>query len=96
MKNIERLLQSLCPEGVVYKAIDELAKTLSPQVKIKSHDYLDCGQYPVIDQGQDFIGGYTNDNRVFPKGEYIILEIILVLLNTLILSSLRVPMVLRY
>ena len=72
MSKLDELIAELCPEGVVYKAIDELAKTLSPQVKIKSHDYLDCGQYPVIDQGQDFIGGYTNDNRVFPKGEYII------------------------
>lgn len=29
--------------------------------KIKQRDYLDTGRFPVFDQGQDFIGGYTND-----------------------------------
>ena len=29
--------------------------------KIPSKKYLDQGKYPVIDQGQEFIGGYTND-----------------------------------
>ncbi len=30
--------------------------------KIKKGDYNENGKYPVIDQGQDLIGGYTNDN----------------------------------
>ena len=30
------------------------------------------GKYPIIDQGQDFIGGYTDNNGVFPKDEYVI------------------------
>ena len=29
--------------------------------KIKQKEYLVEGKYPVIDQGADFIGGYTND-----------------------------------
>ena len=29
--------------------------------KIPTKQYLDQGKYPVIDQGQEFIGGYTND-----------------------------------
>ena len=29
--------------------------------KIKQKEYIVEGKYPVIDQGADFIGGYTND-----------------------------------
>jgi type I restriction enzyme S subunit len=31
--------------------------------KIKQKDYLTEGKYPVIDQGEAFIGGYSNDNK---------------------------------
>jgi type I restriction enzyme, S subunit len=30
-------------------------------IKIKQKEYLSDGEYPVIDQGSDLIGGYTND-----------------------------------
>jgi len=30
--------------------------------KLKRQDYLETGDFPVIDQGQDFIGGYTNND----------------------------------
>lgn len=29
--------------------------------KLQTKDYLDKGQYPIVDQGQKFIAGYTND-----------------------------------
>ena len=32
--------------------------------KIKTLDYLDSGKFPIIDQGQDFISGYTNDTSL--------------------------------
>ena len=57
---------------VELKSIESLSKILTPKIKIKSNDYLTSGIYPVIDQGQKFIGGYTNATNVFPKGEYII------------------------
>lgn len=31
--------------------------------KIKKGDYLDSGTYPIIDQGQEFVIGYTNDGK---------------------------------
>jgi len=31
--------------------------------KIKKSDYLDSGIYPIIDQGQEFVIGYTNDEN---------------------------------
>jgi type I restriction enzyme S subunit len=34
--------------------------------RIKQKEYLQSGEFPIIDQGQDHIGGYTNDkNLVF-------------------------------
>lgn len=37
--------------------------------KIKRKDYLDFGKYPIIDQGAEYIGGYTNekDKVIFSK-----------------------------
>jgi type I restriction enzyme S subunit len=33
------------------------------EIKIKRKNYLSLGTYPIIDQGESFIGGYTNDNQ---------------------------------
>src|SRR5689334_15738372 len=32
-------------------------------IKIKQVDYLQEGEYPIIDQGKTFIGGFTNDKN---------------------------------
>lgn len=32
--------------------------------KTKQSDYLSCGAYPIVDQGQELVGGYTNDSSV--------------------------------
>lgn len=37
--------------------------------RIKQRDYLEQGNIPVIDQGEAFFGGYTNDERMTYKGE---------------------------
>ena len=35
-------------------------------LKIPTNDYLEQGQFPIIDQGQDFIAGYSNnDNGIY-------------------------------
>jgi type I restriction enzyme S subunit len=38
-------------------------------VKVQKGDYLSSGRYPIIDQGQDFIGGYTDDASHLVKGK---------------------------
>ena len=44
---------------IPYKeAIDKISTN---NKKIKQKEYISNGKYPVIDQGQDFIGGFTND-----------------------------------
>jgi type I restriction enzyme S subunit len=35
----------------------------SGNIKIKQSEYLDVGIIPIIDQGKEFIGGYTNDKN---------------------------------
>lgn len=52
--------------------IKNLVKVISPSVKIQTKDYLIVGHYPIIDQGQNFISGYTNEISVFPPNEYVI------------------------
>ena len=42
--------------------IDCLQKTKIVRAKqVKEKDYLNFGEYPIVDQGQSFIAGYTND-----------------------------------
>jgi len=43
-------------------------------IKIKQKDYLTKGKFPVIDQGQELIGGYFNDESLIipDKPPYII------------------------
>lgn len=72
MSKLDELIKELCPDGVEYTPISDLSRAIIPKIKIKSNDYLTDGIYPIIDQGQDFIGGYTNNEDVFPKDEYII------------------------
>jgi len=40
---------------------DAIDKISTNNKKVKQKEYISEGKYPVIDQGQDFIGGYTND-----------------------------------
>ena len=72
MSKLDELIQEYCPDGVEYKEIQEISKILSPRAKVKARDYMKEGKYPIIDQGQKYIGGYTDKEIAFPKGEYII------------------------
>jgi type I restriction enzyme S subunit len=45
--------------------LDEVVKCISPNnKKLKQKDYHAQGKYPVIDQGQVFIGGYSDDKNL--------------------------------
>lgn len=37
--------------------------------KVQKGDYLTAGAYPIVDQGQEFIGGFSNDQDDLVKGE---------------------------
>jgi type I restriction enzyme S subunit len=39
------------------------------KLKIPQSEFLDNGEYPIIDQGENFIAGYTNDNSKVYSGK---------------------------
>jgi len=52
---------------------DALAPISTSKIKIAQKDYLADGAYPVIDQGQSFIGGYTDgDSKLIDEDRPII------------------------
>jgi len=58
------------PEGWDIVPFTQAAQVVSDQGKrIKQSAYLPSGKIPVIDQGQDYIGGYTDDEGMVIDGE---------------------------
>tara|TARA_R110002110_G_C13468395_1_gene719656 strand:+ start:4659 stop:6176 length:1518 start_codon:yes stop_codon:yes gene_type:complete len=59
------------PKHWEHGTFDECFGTLPTSgFKIRQKDYSQSGRYPVIDQGADFIGGYTDDKtKVFDLSE---------------------------
>ncbi len=55
----------MLPRGWEWKQIKDVIQTVSiTNSKLKKGDYIEKGLLPVIDQGQDFIGGYSNNERL--------------------------------
>lgn len=71
--NIENMSESLCPDGVEYSPIKTVCTVLTAPKKLKTNAYQEEGEYPIIDQGQKLIVGYTDDeDAVIEAGEYVI------------------------
>jgi len=52
------------------KFLDCLQKEASNnQLKIQQKDFLEEGKYPIIDQGEEFVAGYTNDKSKVYSGK---------------------------
>ena len=49
------------PQGWVECEFDKCIDKISAQKKVKQKEYLETGKFPIIDQGQDFIGGYSDN-----------------------------------
>ncbi|MCD0467236.1 restriction endonuclease subunit S [Flavobacterium sp. ENC] len=49
--------------------IEETLEKSGSFTKLKSKDYFDEGQFPVVDQGDKFISGFVNDENLLYKGE---------------------------
>ena len=72
MMNILELLKN---EKVEWKKLGEIKeiKVITAKIKLKKNEYSEEGEYPIIDQGQDFIIGYTNkESALFDLDEYVI------------------------
>ena len=57
------------PEGWETVKVGELLKSTKRVAKIPKGKYLAIGPYPIIDQGKDFIGGYTYEEEAVIKSE---------------------------
>ena len=67
---LERLLEG---EEVQWKTIEEVCDIVKAASKLKSGDYCVSGKVPIIDQGAQYIAGYTDKELArIPKDEYII------------------------
>ena len=72
MNKYHEILNIINGPDTKYVKINDICKTVSPKNKIKSKNYLKDGKYPVVDQGQSYISGYTNEEGTYPKDEYVI------------------------
>lgn len=53
------------PEGWIKLPVEDACKKISLNgIKVKQKDYQPSGKYPVVDQGQDLIGGYFDDDSL--------------------------------
>jgi len=68
--------------------IKDIIVNLGIQKKIKRSDYLKEGTYPIIDQGKDFIAGYTEDIELLYNGP---LPVILFGDHTLVIRIINFP-----
>jgi type I restriction enzyme S subunit len=67
---MERLLDGV---GVEWKALGAVVRTVTAPAKLKSEAYRATGKVPIIDQGIEFIAGYTDEDIVPVEiNEYII------------------------
>ncbi len=44
------------------RKLEKVCNPITPPLKLQSHDYLTEGRFPVVDQSQSLICGYTNDD----------------------------------
>ncbi|HGS5268507.1 TPA: restriction endonuclease subunit S [Vibrio parahaemolyticus] len=67
---LEKLLDGVDVEWI---ALREVVKTVTAPAKLKRESYRETGKTPIIDQGEKFITGYTDEDvKALPLGEYVI------------------------
>ncbi len=68
MSKVDELIQELCPDGVERVALGELLSYEQPgKYAVKSTEYRDEYETPVLTAGQSFILGYTNEeDGIYP------------------------------
>ena len=74
MTHIEQMIKDMCPNGVEFKTLGEVTRTL-PKGTLKTTDLTEDG-YPVINSGKSLYGYYSNFNNeceaitIAARGEY--------------------------
>lgn len=73
MNKIVDLVNRINNEPVQYKTIKDVTKIINGYKSISKKDIVSKGLYPVIDQSQNYISGYTNNkDLVMKNGKYIV------------------------
>lgn len=63
-----RFPEFLQDPGWNHATVADLIETVTPPKKLPTSAYLSDGQFPIVDQSQDYICGWTNDDEaVIPK-----------------------------
>ena len=66
-------LLTFSDDEVEWKTVEEIITTVTPPLKIPRGKYNLSGNIPIVDQGENFIAGYTdNADAALPANEYII------------------------
>ena len=68
---LDELIRELCPDGVEYKKVGNVADYEQPsKYLVKSTDYNDDFETPVLTAGQTFVLGYTNEtDGIYPASK---------------------------
>ena len=59
-----------CP--VEWKELGEVVDTVTSPVKLTKKEYQVTGRIPIVDQGEQFVAGYADNEKYLEKDEYII------------------------
>lgn len=72
MTKLEQLINELCSDGVEYRTFEELTQYEQPsKYLVKSTDYNNDFEIPVLTAGQTFVLGYTNEkNNIYNASKY--------------------------
>ncbi|AQT48484.1 restriction endonuclease subunit S [Bartonella choladocola] len=66
-------LLTFSDDEVEWKTVEEIITTVTPPLKIPRGKYKLSGNIPIVDQGENFIAGYTdNADAAIPEDEYVI------------------------
>ena len=71
MSRLDELIKELCPNGVEYRKVGDIADYEQPsKYLVKSTDYNEDFETPVLTAGQTFILGYTNEtDGIYPASK---------------------------
>jgi type I restriction enzyme S subunit len=73
MSRIEDLIEKLCPGGVTYRNVDSLLVKVPVPDALPKNEYRPEGHYPVINQAQNLIAAYSDEEeKALPDGKYIV------------------------
>lgn len=66
MSKLDKLIEELCPDGVVFVPLGEVLKNNNASESVSKKDYKDFGRIPVIDQSQAYVAAYTDNESAIP------------------------------